>query len=362
VKVEETLDTCFPISLDQEKGMLEKGGYRMFTRKIEPHRMAWTWVVMGLIAWLVLGVPRVATAQEYPNRPITIHVGFPPGALSGLVVQTSAEGLKKYLPKPQAVLVNYKPGASGAIAADYVLKQPADGYNLFSFPVDLCVKMAKDGPALHFNLEDFVHLGTSGSSPTCILVSKEGPYKTFDDFMAAAKKDPGKISYGTPGIASLIHLVGEVFQLRCGVKLNHIPFSGGGPAITAVLGGHVDCYLGSIAAAGSHVRPGGGLKILAVFARERDPDFPDVPTCFEKGYDVDQVTWHGLTVAKGTPQPVIDLLRRTFKKASEDPMVKEALTKVGYMPVNWTFDEVERKARQEYELAREIFKRVGLVQ
>ncbi|OGP65264.1 MAG: hypothetical protein A2170_13815 [Deltaproteobacteria bacterium RBG_13_53_10] len=316
-------------------------------------------ILTALSAWVL---PSVGPAQDYPNKPITIHVGFPPGALSGLVVQTYAEGLKKYLPKPQAVLVNYKPGASGAIAADYVLKQPADGYNLFSFPVDLCVKMAKDGPTLHFKLEDFVHLGTSGTSPTCILVNKDGPYKTFEDFIAAAKKDPGKVSYGTPGIGSLIHLVGEIFQLRSGVKLNHIPFAGGGPAITAVLGGHVDSYLGSIAAAGSHVQPGGGLKILAVFARERSRDFPDVPTSLEKGYDVDQITWHGLTAPKGTPPSVIDILRKSFQKASEDPMVIEALIKVGYMPAKWTAEEVERRAKQEYELAREVFKKVGLIQ
>jgi tripartite-type tricarboxylate transporter receptor subunit TctC len=320
----------------------------------------WTFVFLMVSVFLFLGGTSFGAAEDYPSRPITVNVGFPPGAVSGLIAQTYSESMKKYLPNSQPVVVNFKPGASGAIAADYVLKQTPDGYNLFLFPVDLCMKLAKDGHELRFKLDDFIQVGTAGTSPTCLLVNKEGPYKTFEDFLDSAKKNPGKVSYGTPGIGSLIHYVGEVLQIRCGVKLNHVPFPGGAQAVTAVLGKHIDCYLGSVAAAGTHIKPEGGLRVLAVFARERAQDVPDVPTALEKGYDIDIITWHGLSAPKGTPQPVVKVLVETFQKVAADPQVKDGLSKVGYNPVNWSLEETSRRAKQEYELSKAVFTQLGL--
>lgn len=334
----------------------------MFPLKLSRKNMVKLLVFLGLSGLFFPIESAVLAAEDYPVRPITIHVGFPPGAVSGLIAQAYSEGMKKYLPKPQPVLINYKPGASGAIAADFVLKQPADGYNLFSFPVDLCVKLAKDGHLLHFKLEDFAHIGTSGSSPCCLMVNKEGPYKKFEDFIENAKKNPGKLSYGTPGVGSLVHLVGEVFQDRCGIKLNHIPFSGGAAGVTAVLGGHIDSYLGSVAAAGTHIKPGGGLRVLAIFAQERFYDLPDVPTSLEKGYEVDIMTWHGLAAPKKTPQAVLDVLIDAFKKMGNDSHVRETLMNVGYTPSNWGPEEAEKRAKKEFELSRAVFKKLGLVE
>jgi len=316
----------------------------------------------GAMVILSLRGAVLTLAEDYPVRPITIHVGFAPGAASGNSAQVFAEGVKKYLPTPQPVLVNFKPGASSAIAADFVLKQPADGYNLFWFPVDLVGKLAKDGNQLSFKMEDFIPIGCMGESPGMLTVNSEkSPFLKFEDFLEYAKKNPGKLSYGTPGIGSVIHLSGEIFQMRCGIKLNHIPFSGGAPAMTALLGGHTDCYLGSPGTYGAQIKPGGGLRVLTVFAKERWPELVDVPTCLEKGYDVDRVSWYYLAAPKGTSQNALDFLLTAFKKTANDPQVKTSLFKLGFTPVYIGPEETKKKARAEFEVAKEIYKKVGLL-
>ena len=148
--------------------------------------------------------------------------------------------------------------------------------------------------------------------------------------------------------------------MRCGIKLNHIPFSGGGPAVTALLGGHIDCYVGSVTTVGPHINPEGGLRILTVFGRERLSYLPDVPTCFEKGYDIDRGSFYYLAAPKGTPRTVLEILAKVLKKTADDPQAKEALVKLGYIPLNLGQEETVKQVRQEFEVAGKIFKRLGL--
>jgi tripartite-type tricarboxylate transporter receptor subunit TctC len=290
-------------------------------------------------------------------------VGFPPGGGAGISAQIFAESAKNYLPKPQPVIINYKPGASSAIAADFVLKQPADGYNLFWGSPDLTMKMAKEGDLLPFKNEDFVFIGLIATSPYLLTVNKESPFKSIEDFLDYAKKNPGKLAYGSSGIGTGTHVHFESIQMRCGIKLNHIPFAGGAAVIAALLGGHIDCSNLNFPNLGDHIRPGGGLRTLVVFDRERFHELPDVPTCMERGYNdiLLRSTWFYLASPKKIPQPVLDILWKVFKKTADDPKVKEALLRMGYVPQNLGPEETEKRVNKEFDIAREIFKKVGLL-
>lgn len=335
----------------------------MFTRQFGRRIRIWACVLLGLVALFCSIGPSLGTAQDYPIRPITINVGFPPGSGAGIGAQLFADHAKKYLPKPQPILINYKPGAASAIAADFVLKQPADGYNLLWVLPDLMAKLVQDGTQLSFKKEDLLFIGTIGVSPCLVTVNREkSPFQKLEDFVDYAKKNPSKLSYGSAGIASGNHLTAEIFQMRCGIKLNHVPFAGGAQAITALLGGHVDCFIGgSVAAHSTHIKPGGGLRVLTVFARERWPEFPEVPTCIEKGYDIERTVWFSMAASKGTSQQILDTLQKVFRQTVGDPEVKTALMKMGYLPGNWGPEESKKKADEEFEVAREIFTKLGLL-
>jgi len=335
----------------------------MFIRKFRRSVRVRVLVLFGLSTLFFLAGPTLGIAEDYPNKPINIYLGFPPGGAGGISAQIFADCAKKYLPRPQPILLNYKPGAAHAVAADFFLKQPPDGYSLFWLLPDLMVKLAKDAKSLSFTIEEIIPIGILGASPSVITVKKESPYRTLDDFLDDAKKNPGKISYASSGIGSFTHMVAEVFQMRTGTKLNQIPFAGAAHATTAVLGGHVDCYLGaSVAANGAHIKPGGGLRVLTVFAKERWPEFPDVPTCMEKGYNIEHSVWYSLAAAKGTPQSILDVLQKVFKKTADDPQVKETLIQMMYKPLNLGMEESEKKLKEEFKLAKEIFEKLGMVQ
>jgi tripartite-type tricarboxylate transporter receptor subunit TctC len=321
------------------------------------------WVLWCATVLCFLAGPTVGIAQDYPTKPITIYLGFPPGGAGGISAQIFADCARRYLPKPQPILLNYKPGAAHAVAADFVLKQPADGYSLYWLLPDLMVKVAKDAKTLSFGFEDLIPIGILGASPCAITVRKDSPYKTLQDFIDDAKKNPGKISYASSGIGSFTHLVAEVFQMRTGTKMNQIPFAGASQVTTAVLGGHVPSWIGgSIAANGAHLKPEGGLRVLTVFAKERWPEFPDVPTCIESGYNIEYSVWYSLAAAKETPKPILDALQQVFKQTADDPQVKENLIQMNYRPMNLGMEEAGKKVKEDFEVAKEVFKKLGMTQ
>lgn len=313
--------------------------------------------LVGLSALTLLAGPMLAVAQDYPNKPITIVVGFAPGGSAGNSALIFAEGVKKYLLQP--VLVNFKPGAATAVAADFVLKQPADGYNLFSFGVDICGKLAKDGHMLSFKMEDFIPIGIFEFTPHILVVRKENtPIKTFDEFLDYAKKNPGQLSFGMPGIGSGPHLTAEIMMSKWGIKLNLIPFPGVAQIISTMLGGHLDCTVTTPGSAGDHINPGGGLRTIMIFDTQRWPDLPDVLTSLEKGYDIKRRAWHGLAAPKGTPQPVLNILLEAFKKTANDPQMKANLFRLGFLATPFDPEEMKKTAKEEFDLAKEVYKRV----
>jgi tripartite-type tricarboxylate transporter receptor subunit TctC len=320
-------------------------------------------IFFGMIALFFLLGFSTGAAQDYPSKPINIVLGSTPGAAGGISAQIFAEGAKKYLPKSQPLLLNYKPGAAGAVAADYVLKQSPDGYNLLWIVQDLLVKLAKDGPQLSFKKEDLIPIGIIGASPPILTVNREkSPIEKFEDFISYAKKNPGKLSCGVVGIGSGTHLTGELLQAKCGINMNFIPYAGGAPIVAALLGGHVDCCVLTYGTQQAHLGPGGGLRPLLVLAPHRFQELPDVFTSLEKGYDIDRNNWYALAAPKGTPKIILDTLARVFKQTADDPDVKSMLIKAGYVPLNLGPEDTEKKFNFEYDFAREIFKKLGMLQ
>ena len=334
----------------------------MFASRFVPRKWVVVLFLLGAsvfsLSWVRLTFPADA---DYPNRPISMNVGLPAGGTTSLMAEMFRDVAKGYLPKSQPLLIEYKPGAAQAIAADFVFKQPADGYNLLFAEAGVCAKMALDGDKLRFKIEDFAFAGVTGSSLTALVVKKDSPLQTFEEFMSYAKKNPGKLSYGHSGIGGGTNLSFERFKMKCGLDVNGIPLGGGAAYIAGVLGGHVDCIIGAVGNLGDHIIPGGGLKALAIFARDRWTGLPDVPTCIEKGYDVELSSYTFLAAKKGTPQAVMAIWKDVVKKTCNDARWKESLVKAKFVPTYLGPEDTERKAHEEFQTARDVFKKMGLL-
>ena len=322
--------------------------------------------IIRLIVAAVMGTFTILTGLvlaaeiDYPTKPVTIHVGMPPGGMTSVSLHIVVEALPRYLAKPQPFIINHKAGASGLVAADYVVKLPTDGYNLLSISIDAPLRMALEPHKISFKKEDFSYISTFAHAPYTLSVNNQSPFKTFEEFIEYAKKHPQEMTYSTSGIASPGHLTGEILMRDAGIKLTHVPFPAGTPAALAMLGWHVTCTLSSIGTVSAHVRSGGRARGLVVFDDKRLADLPDVPTCKEKGYNIIGDTYHVLVAKKGTPKSVLDALVKVIKRTGSDPIVQSTLFKAGLIPLNLGPEETERKVNQDFENTRESFGKLGV--
>lgn len=330
----------------------------MDKRRIGRKKIFGTTGVLCLAILFFLNGSGPAMAQDYPTKPIIINVGSNPGSIYGVIPQIWADHAKKYFKNPQPILVNYKPGASHTIALDYVMKQPADGHDIDVFSIDAIAKLAEDPKAYPYTKDDVILIGALGSSPLMVSVLRTRPWNTIEELHDYAKKNPGKLSYASVGVGSGTQMAGEIWQEAVGIKLNHIPFTGGPPALTAILGGHVDLCLFSIGTTGEHVLPGGSLKVLAIMDTERFEPVGDAPSFLEKGFDVQWGAWMSLAVKKGTPQPIVDMLRDVFKKVQDEAEVKEAIRKLNFTPMNLGPEESKKRIDKMYEVSMRTHKKI----
>jgi tripartite-type tricarboxylate transporter receptor subunit TctC len=280
------------------------------------------------LALAVCALSAAVGAANYPERQINVVIPTAPGGSASLSGQILVEFLKRELRQP--VTISYKPGAAQATGTEQVLKSRADGYTLgYSFEPDLASKIVLDGKTLSFGKDDFLHLGTTAFAPYLLWVKSDASWKTFDELVSHGR---GKeLSYSSAGVGAMNHVYMEVISRKAGIKSNHVPFNGGGPATTALLGGHVNMSVGSFGRMKQYL-DSGMVRPVVVLAKERIPEVKDVPTAKEKGVDLEGYVYHRLFAPKGLPQDVAAALMAAFEKAVGNPEFRSALTKAGFEP------------------------------
>jgi tripartite-type tricarboxylate transporter receptor subunit TctC len=286
----------------------------------------------------------LAAAQEnYPAHPITLVVPFPPGGVADIVGRPFADALSRELKTP--VVIENKPGAGGGIGMGMVAKAKPDGYTLLLALSSISIipeadKIFDRQPA--FTVDQFAPIALISADPTILVVRAESPWKTARDFIDDAKKRSGQISYSSSGIYGTLHMAMELLSHAAGIKLRHVPHAGAGPALTAILGGHVDALASGPAVVLPHIKAG-KLRALAGWGDKRVAALPDVPTFKELGYpDAEFYIWAGLFAPRGTPEPVLARLREATRAAVAEPDFKSAMDKLETPIVFKQGDEFQR--------------------
>jgi len=279
---------------------------------------------------VVAVVASVVAAQDaYPTRPITLVAPFPPGGVADLTARPVAAALEKVLKNPVGV-VN-KTGAAGAVGMQYVATSRPDGYTLLLALSSISIIPEADkifGRPPAFTVEQFAPIALVSADPTILVVRAESPWKTAKEFIEDAQKRPGQISYSSSGVYGTLHMAMALLEHGASVKLRHVPYSGAGPALTAILGGHVDALASGPAVVLPHLKAG-KLRALAGWGDKRVAALPEVPTFKELGYpDAEFYIWAGVFAPKGTPEPVLAKLRDAVRQAVNDPEFKGAMEKL----------------------------------
>ncbi|HZA14714.1 MAG TPA: tripartite tricarboxylate transporter substrate binding protein [Myxococcaceae bacterium] len=283
---------------------------------------------------LALPLAAMAAKDSYPSKPITMIVPFPPGGVADLVGRPLASAMEKSL--KQSVVVVNKTGAGGAIGMAAAAKSPPDGYTILMGLSSISIFPVADrisGKPLSYELKDFAPIALVTADPTVLVVRADGPYKTLKEFVAAAKANPGKITYSSSGVYGTLHVSMEIFANAAGIKLMHVPYQGGGPAVTALLGGQVEALASGPAAAIGQIK-GGKMRALASWSTKRLDLLPDIPTFKELGYDAEFYIWSGVFAPAGTPAPIVSKLRKAVREAANSGEFKGAMEKVS-TPVSY---------------------------
>jgi tripartite-type tricarboxylate transporter receptor subunit TctC len=275
-----------------------------------------------------------AFAQPYPSKPVTMIVPFPPGGVADIVGRPLAAQMEKALKQP--VVVTNRTGAGGAVGMAAVAKSPPDGYTILMALSSISIFPVSDrimGRTPAYEMKDFSPIALITADPTVLVVGADSPWKTLKEFVDSAKAYPGQINYSSSGVYGTLHVAMEIFANAAGIKLFHVPYQGGGPAVTALLGGQVHALASGPAAAIGQIKAG-KMRALASWSTERLPLLPEIPTFKELGYDAEFYIWSGVFAPAATPSPVIDRLRAAVREAANSPEFKGAMEKVS-TPVSY---------------------------
>ena len=280
-----------------------------------------------VLAAVLLCAPLQILAQNYPAKPVKVVVGYAAGGAVDIVARTLGQALAASLGQP--FVVENKPGAGSNIAVKAVIDAPADGYTLLMAANALAANTALYQPAPFDVQRDLLPVALIGRVPVVIAANPGVPFNTVAKLIEAAKAKPGGIAYASPGNGSTPHMAVELFARAAGLSLQHIPYKGGAPAITDVIGGQLPLVAVNALEALPHARSG-KLKVLAVLSPGRSAIFPDVPTIAESGFSgFEASVWYGLVAPAATPKPVVARLHAEVQKALQTAEVRERLTAVG---------------------------------
>jgi tripartite-type tricarboxylate transporter receptor subunit TctC len=308
---------------------------------------------LGTLAALV--APGVH-AQAYPSKPIRLVVGFTPGGGVDINARLLAPKLTEYL--GQNVIVDNRPGAGTNIANEFVSRAAPDGYTLLvnTAAVVINLSLYKKVP---YEIKDFQAGSLFSQSPNILTVHPSLPVKTVKDLVTLAKSKPAAMNYSSAGSGTTQHLTGELFKLRTGTNIVHVPYKGSAPSLTALLGGEVEMTFANIPAISSHVKAK-RLRALANAGTKRATQMPDVPTLKESGINgVEVVVWYGVLVPAATPRDIVNTLAGAIAKAARAPDMRQRLLDQGAEPVGSTPEEFAKLLREEQTRWAEVVKVSG---
>ncbi|MBS0448363.1 MAG: tripartite tricarboxylate transporter substrate binding protein [Proteobacteria bacterium] len=304
--------------------------------------------LLSLVALGALGTLTSARADDYPDKPVHFMVPYPPGGGTDVIARIVQDRFQTLLGQP--IVIDNRGGAAGSLGTDVVAKSNPDGYTVL-FTLSSHTINPAIYPKLPFDTKkDFVPVGMVASLPQILVANSAFPVNNVAELIAMAKAKPGAISFGSVGNGSPGHLAGELFKLRTGTNLQHVPYRGGGPAMTDVMGGQIPLLWVSIPAAAQFVKTG-KVKALAVSTVKRSAAFPDVPTMQEAGVaDFNVDSWYAMFVPAKTPKPVIDKLNKVLDTVLAEPAIRAKLLEQGSEAVGGTPEQLG--AVVDSELAR----------
>jgi len=318
------------------------------------------YVRFASLACMAAWSPGLFADDPYPAKPITMIVPFPPGGVADLTGRPTANAMEKIL--KQKIVVENKAGAGGGIGMAYVAKAKPDGYTLLMALSSISVIPEADRlleRAPMYQLKDLAPVALISADPTILVVRAESPWKTVKDFVDDAKRRPNAITFSSSGVYGTLHVAMEMLAMAAEVKLHHVPYTGAGPAIIALLGGHVDALATGPGTVIQHIKAG-KLRALGSWGETRLVSMPDLPTFRELGYDAEFYIWSGLFAPAGTPEPAMAALRNAARQAVNDPQFKQTMaaieTPVSYLDAPEFQKFWDRDAKRLIEVVRRIGK------
>jgi tripartite-type tricarboxylate transporter receptor subunit TctC len=299
-----------------------------------------------------------ASAEDYPSRPITLIVPFPPGGSTTIVIRSVSDKLGEAL--GQQIVIDNHAGAGGTVGTKALAKSEPDGYTIgLGYTGTLAI-----GPHLYSNvgydpIKDFTPIGRIATAPNTLVVHPSFPAKNVQEFIAYAKANPGKVSFGSAGIGTVSHVCGEYFASATGIKLVHIPYKGTGPALSDLIGGHIPAAFAPIPATYANAKAG-SIRMLAVTSLQRSTLAPEIPTIAEQGVPgFEAVLRYALVAPAGVPRPIIDKLNKALNTALATDEVRKRLALEGAEPVSGTPEQYAADLDKEVTLWAKVVKESG---
>jgi tripartite-type tricarboxylate transporter receptor subunit TctC len=312
-------------------------------------------LALGLGLLTMVGI---ASAQTYPDRPITLVVPYPAGGGNDVLGRLVAERMSKAL--GGTIVVENRGGAGGTLGTRQVAKSAPDGYTMLIATSSLAIN-----PSLYPNvgydpIKDFAPIGLLAAGANVVLVHPSVPVKSIPDLIALAKKNPGKLNFASTGTGSSVHLAAELFASMAGLKISHVPYRGSGPALNDLLGGHVTMMFATLPSAIGIVKSG-KVRALAVSSKQRSAVFPELPTIAEAGLPGYAAELHyGLVAPAGTPRPIIDRLNKALRAALDDSTLRARLAREGAVPLPSTPEDYATDIAAEEQMWGKIVRDAGV--
>ena len=308
---------------------------------------------------VALLIPMAAWAQSWPQKPVKVIVPFPPGGVTDAIARITADWLTQRL--GQTVVPENRPGASGALAAELVARSDPDGYTLFSAATPQLAVVPYVQKINYDPVKDFAPISIVGTNAFALGCNDKTPVRTLTELVDYAKARPDQLNFASPGVGSVGHLTMALFLARAGLKMEAVLYKGGGPAMVAVVAGHVNCYFGNYTELIPHAGAGGKVRILATSGDKRARQMPDVPTVAEQGFPGFKTgTWNGYVAPAGTPREVVDRIAREIALGCKDPGFVARLDKIGVDAVCSTPGEFEQAVREDLKLWKEAVAAAGM--